>query len=58
MIDTGKDELVELVTNECKAFCGVMVQSHKERLSPYWNSIQALELIDPSGSGRYAIEEV
>ena len=58
MVNKGKHELVELVTKECKAFCGVMVQSHKERLAPYWNSIQALELIDPSGPARYATEEV
>ena len=58
MIDKGKDELVELVTKECNAFCGVMVQSHKERLKPYWNSIQALELIDPSGPAKYATEDV
>ena len=29
-----------------------------EFLYPYWNSIQALELIDPSGPARYATEEV
>ena len=58
MLEKGKDELVELVTAECKAFCGVMVKAHKARLEPYWNSIQALELIDPSGPGKYATEEV
>ena len=49
MITKGKGDLVKLLTKECNAFCSVMVFSHKQRLAPYWDTIQCLELIDPSG---------
>ena len=56
----GKGELVKLLIKECNSFCSVMVLSVKHRLAPYWDTIQCLELIDPSGPqlDQYTTEEV
>ena len=60
MSSAGKDELVDLIKKECRAFAGVLVASIKQRLSADWNYVQALELIDPLGPAldRYATPEV
>lgn len=60
MILKGKGDLVKLLTKECNAFCSVMVFAQKLRLAPYWDTIQCLELIDPSGPAldQYTTEEV
>ena len=56
----GKGELVKLLTKECNSFCSVMVLTIKQRLTPYWDTIQCLELIDSSGPQlrQYTTEEV
>jgi len=56
----GKGELVKLLTKECNSFCAIMVFAHKQRLTPYWDTIQCLELIDPSGPQlhQYTTEQV
>ena len=56
----GKTDLVDLVKKECRSFSGVILTSIKERLSHTWDSIQALELIDPLGPelGRFATDQV
>ena len=56
----GKTDLVDLVKKECRSFSGVILASIKERLSHTWDSIQALELIDPLGPelGRFATDQV
>ena len=60
MVTKGKQELVDLVKKECNSFSAVVVQSLKLRLEPYWNYIQAMELIDPAGPAleTYTTDEV